>query len=73
MNLSCPETVSELESQVQRALNDRIADFRLIVREQGLILQGKSWTYYAKQLAQHLAMEATGSPILANQIEVLAR
>jgi hypothetical protein len=33
-------------------------------------LQGLASTYYAKQLAQHAAMDLADLPILANEIEV---
>jgi hypothetical protein len=59
-----------LELQVQRRLGSRIRDLRVIVRQDGVILQGRSSTYHAKQLAQHAAMELAGLPILANDIEV---
>jgi len=41
-----------------------------MVKESGLVLRGRSSTYYAKQMAQQVAMEMTGMPILANEIEV---
>ena len=62
--------VEQLESLVQRRLNGRVRGLRLIVRDQGLVLQGHTSTYYAKQLAQHAVMEVTGLSILANEIEV---
>jgi hypothetical protein len=59
-----------LELQVQRRLGTRIRDLRVIVGDRGVILQGRSSTYHAKQLAQHAAMELAALPILANEIEV---
>jgi hypothetical protein len=59
-----------LEAQVLRRLGGRIRDLRVLVRHNGVILQGRSSTYHAKQIAQHVAMELTGLPILANDIEV---
>lgn len=59
-----------LQSHVQRRLGSRIRDLRVIVRQDGLILQGRTTTYHAKQLAQHAAMELAALPILANNIEV---
>ncbi len=59
-----------LELQVQRRIGNRIRDLRIFVRQDGMILQGWSTTYHAKQLAQHAAMEAANLPILANAIEV---
>lgn len=63
-------SVEQLEALVQRRLQGRVHDLRLLVGDQGLILQGQTSTYYAKQLAQHAAMEITGLAILANEIEV---
>jgi hypothetical protein len=59
-----------LESLMQRRLGNRIRDLRILVRSQGVILQGRAATYHAKQLAQHAAMELGELPILANDIEV---
>ena len=59
-----------LEGLVQRRLGNRVRDFRLVVRTNGVILQGRASTYHAKQLAQHAAMELVPLPILANDIEV---
>jgi hypothetical protein len=44
--------------------------FRLVVCDEGLILQGHASTYYAKQLAQQAVMAGTTLPIVANEIEV---
>jgi hypothetical protein len=59
-----------LELQVQRRLGSRVRDLRIVIRHGGLILQGRAATYHAKQLAQHAAMEMSGLPILANDIDV---
>lgn len=65
-------TADVLETIIQRHLlgHVRVRDFRVLVQEHGLVLQGCASTYYAKQLAQHAAMEVSGLPILANKIEV---
>jgi hypothetical protein len=62
----------QLEALIQRHLlgRVRVSHLRVLVQEQGLILQGCVPTYYDKQLAQHAAMEVSGLPILANEIEV---
>lgn len=59
-----------LEAIVQRRLGARVRDLRLIIRGDGIILQGRATTYHAKQLAQHAVMELAAGPILANDIEV---
>lgn len=62
--------VEQLESQVLSRLGGRIRELRVVIRENGLILQGRAPTYHAKQLAQHAAMEVGKLPILANDIVV---
>jgi hypothetical protein len=59
-----------LEAQVLRRVGGRVRDLRVLVRHNGVILNGRCATYHAKQIAQHTAMELTGLPILANDIEV---
>lgn len=69
---AAPVTSPEgLEFVLQRRLGGRIRDLRVIVRPGGLVLRGRTPTYHAKQLAQHAAMDLSGLPILANDIEVL--
>jgi hypothetical protein len=66
-----PKTADErLETLMQRRLGNRIRDLRVWRGPDGLVLQGRTTTYYAKQLAQHAVMELDESPILANDIEV---
>jgi hypothetical protein len=62
--------VAQLEAQVKHRLSGRVYNVELVIRDNGLVLQGRSNTYYAKQLAQQAVLEATGLPILANEIEV---
>ena len=59
-----------LESLVQRRLGGRVRDLRVLVKHNGIVLQGHAATYHAKQLAQHAAMDLSNLPILANDIEV---
>jgi hypothetical protein len=59
-----------LETLLQRRIGNRVRDLRIVVRPEGIILQGRAPTYHAKQLAQHAAMELATVPILANDIEV---
>jgi len=59
-----------LESLIERRMGNRVRDLRVVVRATGLILQGRTDTYHAKQLAQHAAMELATLPILSNEIEV---
>jgi hypothetical protein len=70
IDLATANGATELEAHVQCRLGGQVREFRLVVVDGGLILRGRAHTYYAKQLAQHAVMEATGMPILANEIEV---
>ena len=67
--MSWDET-ERLEAQLQGRLSGRIHDLRVLVRDEGLVLQGHARTYYAKQLAQQAVMEASPLPIRANEIQV---
>jgi hypothetical protein len=69
-DLNTGNGVAKLEAHIQCRLGGRIREFRLDVTDEGVVLQGHTNTYYAKQLAQHAVMEATPRPILANEIEV---
>ncbi len=70
IDLSTANGVTELEAHIECRLGGQIREFRLVIVDNGLLLRGHARTYYAKQLAQHAVMEATGLPILANEIEV---
>lgn len=65
------EALAQLEEQLRCRLSGRVRDFRLLARDHGLVLRGQSRTYYAKQLAQQLVMQATGISIRANLIDVV--
>ncbi len=67
-----PAGTEPLEALVRQRLvgRDHVYDFRLVVLDHGMVLEGRATCYYAKQLAQHVAMEVTGLPLLANRIEV---
>jgi hypothetical protein len=69
--LMVPTEEERLEATLHRRLGNRVRDLRVIVLPDGVILQGRTATYHAKQLAQHVAMETSDVPILANEIEVL--
>ena len=62
--------IERVTQVVQRELAGRIRGFSLRIRNQGLILEGRARSYYAKQLAQHAVMKLTKLPIHRNNIEV---
>ncbi len=71
-SISCDgqEELALLEADIQGHLRHYVRDFRMTVRDGGLILYGRTRTYYGKQLAQHEVMERSRLPIQANNIDV---
>jgi hypothetical protein len=65
-----PETLTELEKLVRQRLGGRLREFRLSIRDAGLVLGGLARSHHAKQLAQHALADMTGAPIRANEIKV---
>jgi hypothetical protein len=65
------DELAQLETDLQSRLRHYIRDFRMTIRDGGLILYGHTRTYYGKQLAQHGVMERSRLPIRANNIDVL--
>jgi hypothetical protein len=63
--------LDQLEAHLRGELGCRVLDLTLERHGLGLVLRGRTHTYYAKQLAQHALMEATDLPIFANEIEVV--
>ena len=71
MNPITDHSGTKLEETVKARLSGRVWGFRLLMESDGLILRGKTRTYYAKQLAQQTVMSLTTLRIQANDIEVL--
>jgi hypothetical protein len=63
--------LERLEAQVRIRLGGRVLNLRLLMRDNGLVLKGRARTYYAKQLAQHAAVQIAEYRIHANEIEVV--
>jgi hypothetical protein len=64
------EKETQLETHLLTQLGSRVRQLRVRCRNDGVVLRGSARTYHAKQLAQHLVMETTDLPILANEIVV---
>ena len=64
------ELVRSIEQRVLFKTNGRVHRLFVELRDQQVVLHGKSKTYYAKQLAQHAALEWLGDRELVNSIEV---
>ena len=65
------DELAQLEAEIQGRLRHYVRDFRMTIRDGGLVLYGLTRTYYGKQLAQHGVMERSRLPIRANNIDVL--
>jgi len=60
-----------IEGHVNRVSNGRIRDLRVVYSDDRIVLEGRSRTYHAKQLAHQAVLDLTdGHPLLANQIIV---
>jgi hypothetical protein len=65
------ELAERLEGYIERRASGRIRDLHVFCSEDTIILQGRSRTYHAKQLAQQAVLDLTdGHAVLANQIVV---
>jgi hypothetical protein len=65
------ELAQFIECHVNRVANGRIHDLHVVYSEEKIILQGRSRTYHAKQVAHQAVLDLTdGHPLLANQIVV---
>jgi hypothetical protein len=62
--------IEQIETRLRGQLGGRVRELNLVLRENGIVLQGFARTYYAKQLAQHAVMRETELPIASNEIEV---
>ena len=68
---STSELAEHIEGYIERRACGRIRDLHVVCSETAIILQGRSRTYHAKQLAQEAVLDLTdGYPLLTNQIEV---
>lgn len=61
----------ELEEYVRERITGRIDDFHVERGDECLVLQGKSRSFYAKQLAQVAAREFAPQAPLSNEICVI--
>ena len=63
------EVAQFIEGHVNRVANGRIRDLHVVYSDDRIVLQGRSRTYHAKQLAHQAVLDLTdGHPLLANQI-----
>ena len=70
LEVPCSEDLEQIQQEIRRNLSLRLHNFRIRAVDDGLILEGRTKTYYGKQLVQHAVMDATDFPILSNNIVV---
>jgi hypothetical protein len=65
------DLAARLEGYIEHRASGRIRDLHVVCSDDAIILQGRSRTYHAKQLAQQAVLDLTdGHPHLTNQIVV---
>ena len=65
------DLAERIEVYIERMASGRIRDLHVVCSEDSIILQGRSRTYHAKQLAQQAVLDLVdGQPLLTNQIVV---
>jgi len=68
---STAELAERLEGYIELKASGRIRDLHVVCSDDMIILQGRSRTYHAKQLAQQAVLDLTdGHTLLTNQIVV---
>lgn len=63
--------LDQIEAVLQETLLGRARDLRILLRGIGIVLRGEAYSFYGKQLAQHVVMRSTDLPIVANEIQVV--
>jgi len=70
-SLASQELAQRLEGCIVQRVCGRIRDLHVVCSDDSILIQGRSRTYHAKQLAQQAVLDLTdGFPLLTNQIEV---
>ncbi|WP_406696683.1 hypothetical protein V5E97_37420 [Singulisphaera sp. Ch08] len=61
----------QLEGYIEQRASGRIRDLHVVCSADSIVLQGRSRTYHAKQLAQQAVLDLTdGHRVLSNEIVV---
>jgi len=62
--------VEQLAAQIRNRYRSHLRELRIEVVEGGIVLRGRSSSFYGKQMAFHEARSGSQFAVLANQIEV---
>ncbi len=65
-----PVNSEEVERLLRQRLHGQARHLRVVRRDGGIVLQGRTSSYYAKQLAQTVVLRVLGRTLLVNEIEV---
>jgi hypothetical protein len=65
-----PVNGEEIERLLRERLQGQARHLRVVIREGRIVLQGRTFSYYAKQLAQTVVLQTPGRTLLVNEIEV---
>ncbi len=66
------ELQRDIKRRVRELTGAGIQDLDVTVRSHQIILEGRCWTFYCKQLAQHAAMQLVPGERVVNRIEVVS-
>lgn len=64
------EQVDQIERKIRDEFSQRVHNFHIQAFDDGLVLEGRTKTFYGKQMLINAVMEATSLPILADRIVV---
>lgn len=64
------EQVDHIERRIRNEFSHRVHNFHIQAFDDGLVLEGRTKTYYGKQMVLKAVMDATSLPILADRIVV---
>lgn len=69
-DLSVSSVLSLVESSISYRFSQRVHEFHIVARNDGLVLEGRTRTYFSKQVLQQAVISAIDLPIVANNIIV---
>lgn len=64
------EQVDRIERSIRNEFSHRVHNFHIQAFDDGLVLEGRTKTFYGKQMLLKAVMDATSLPILADRIVV---
>jgi hypothetical protein len=64
------ERVSAILSKIQARTHGQVRELRVELADERVVIEGRARTYYAKQLAQHGAMDILTGQTIVNRIVV---